>query len=77
MKGGETMDEYLKQPAPMSETAGTIANRAMREKRLTRQRFLELAMIAEELVTWLRAKGVQPDESCLIRDLAGQMWNLE
>jgi len=70
------MDEY-RQPAPMPETASVVGGRAIREKRLTRQRFLELAMIAEELVTWLRAKGVQPDESCLIRDLAGQMWNLE
>ena len=70
------MDDY-KQLIPMSETAGAIANRAMREKRLTRQRFLELAMIAEELITWLRAKGVRPDESCLIRDLTGQMWPLE
>jgi len=70
------MDEYG-QPAPMPETASVVGGRAIREKRLTRQRFLELAMIAEELVTWLRAKGVQPDESCLIRDLAGQMWNLE
>ncbi len=71
------MDRYLKQPAPMPETAGSIANRAMRERRLTRQRFLELAMIAEELVAWLRAKEVQTEEGCLIRDLAGQMWNLE
>jgi hypothetical protein len=61
----------------MAETASMIANRAMRERRLTRQRFLELALIADELVTWLRAKGVQPDESCLIRDLAGQMWPLD
>ncbi len=70
------MDEY-REPAPMPETASIAGGRAIREKRLTRQRFLELAMIAEELVTWLRTKGVQPDESCLIRDLAGQMWNLE
>ncbi len=70
------MDEY-REPAPMLETASIAGGRAIREKRLTRQRFLELAMIAEELVTWLRTKGVQPDESCLIRDLAGQMWNLE
>ncbi len=70
------MDEY-REPAPMPETASIAGGRAIREKRLTRQRFLELAMIAEELVTWLRAKGVHPDESCLIRDLAGQMWNLE
>ena len=70
------MDEY-REPAPMPETASTVGGRAIREKRLTRQRFLELAMVAEELVTWLRAKGVQPEESCLIRDLAGQMWNLE
>jgi hypothetical protein len=70
------MDEY-KQPAPMAEAASMMGNRALREKRLTRQRFLELAMIGDELVTWLRAKGVQPEESCLIRDLAGQMWNLE
>ena len=42
-----------------------------------REKPLELAMIAEELVTWLRAKGVQPGASCLIRDLAGQMWPLE
>jgi hypothetical protein len=67
------MDDY-KQPIPMSETASMIR---MREKRLTRQRFLELAMIADEMVTWLRAKGVQPDESCLIMELAGQMWPLE
>lgn len=70
------MDEY-REPATMPETASMVGGRPIREKRLTRQRFLELAMIAEELVTWLRAKGVQPDESCLIRDLAGQMWNLE
>ena len=70
------MVEY-KQPTPTAETASMIGATAMREKRLSRQRFLELAMIADELVTWLRAKGVQPDESCLIRDLAGQMWNLE
>ncbi len=70
------MDEY-RQPTPMAETASMIANRGMRERRLTRQRFLELALIADELVTWLRAKGVQPDESCLIRDLAGQMWSLD
>jgi hypothetical protein len=70
------MDEY-RQSAPMPETASVVGGRAIKEKRLTRQRFLELAMIAEELVTWLRAKGVQPDESCLIRDLAGQMWTLE
>jgi len=71
------MDEYLKQPTPTAETAAMIGARGMGEKRLTRQRFLELALIADELVTWLRAKGVQPDESCLIRDLAGQMWPLE
>ncbi len=71
------MEEYSKQPTPMPEPAGAMANRVIREKRLTRQRFLELAMIVEELVTWLRAKGVQPNEGCLIRDLAGQMWNLE
>ena len=70
------MDEY-RQPAPMSEAASITGARAMREKRLTRLRFLELAMIADELVTWLRAKGGQPDESCLIRDLTGQMWPLE
>lgn len=70
------MDEY-RQPTPMAETAAMIGAKGMREKRLTRQRFLELALIADELVTWLRAKGVQPDESCLIRDLAGQMWPLE
>ncbi len=71
------MDKYLREPVPMPETAAMVANRAMREKRLTRQRFLELALIADELVTWLRAKGVQPDESCLIRDLAGQMWPMD
>jgi hypothetical protein len=70
------MDEY-RQPTPMAETASMIGTRAPRERRLTRQRFLELALIADELVTWLRAKGVQPDESCLIRDLAGQMWPLD
>ena len=70
------MDEY-RQPAPMPDAASMIGTRAMREKRLTRLRFLELAMIADELVTWLRTKGVQHDESCLIRDLAGQMWSLE
>jgi len=70
------MDEY-KQPIPMAETASMIGTRAVREERVTRQRFLELAMIADELATWLRAKGVQPDESCLIRDLTGQMWPLE
>ena len=70
------MDEN-RQPAPMPEAASITGTRAMREKKLTRQRFLELALIADELVTWLRAKGVQPDESCLIRDLAGQMWPLE
>ena len=66
------MDEY-KQPIPMDETASMIGTRAVREEKVTRQRFLEMAMIADELVTWLRAKGVQPDESCLIRDLTGQM----
>ena len=71
------MNEYLKEPAPMPETASIAGGRTIREKRLTRQRFLELAMIAEELVTWLRAKEVQTEEGCLIRDLAGQMWNLE
>jgi hypothetical protein len=70
------MDEY-REPAPMPETASMAGGRPIREKRLTRQRFLELAMIAEELVTWLRAKEVRPDEGCLIRELAGQMWNLE
>ena len=70
------MDEY-REPVPMPETASMVGGRAIREKRLSRQRFLELAMIAEELVTWLRAKGVQTEEGCLIRDLAGQMWNLE
>jgi len=70
------MDEY-RQPAPMPEATPMVGARAIREKRLTRLRFLELAMIADELVTWLRMKGVQPDESCLIRDLAGQMWSLE
>ncbi len=70
------MDEY-REPAPMPETASIVGGRAIREKRLTRQRFLELAMIAEELVTWLQAKEVQTEEGCLIRDLAGQMWNLE
>ena len=70
------MDEY-KRSAPMAETAPMVGTRVPREKRLTRQRFLELALIADDLVTWLRAKGVQPDESYLIRDLAGQMWNLE
>ncbi len=70
------MDEY-RQPTTMAETAAMIGTRAMGERRLTRQRFLELALIADELVTWLRAKGVQPDESCLIRDLAGQMWPLD
>ena len=70
------MDEY-REPAPMPETASMVGGRAIREKRLTRHRFLELAMIAEELVTWLRAKEVQTEEGCIIRDLAGQMWNLE
>ena len=65
------MDEY-KQPTP----AETASMAGIRTKTLS-QRFLELALIADELVTWLRAKGVQPDESCLIRDLAGQMWPLE
>ena len=66
------MDEY-KQPTP----AETASMAGIRTKTLSRQRFLELALIADELVTWLRTKGVQPDESCLIRDLAGQMWPLE
>ena len=70
------MDEY-REPAPMPEATSMVGGRPVREKRLTRQRFLELAMIAEELVTWLRAKEVQTEEGCLIRDLAGQMWNLE
>ncbi len=70
------MDEY-REPAPMPETASMVGGRPIREMRLTRQRFLELAMIAEELVTWLRTKEVQIEEGCLIRDLAGQMWNLE
>lgn len=43
------MDEYLKQPTPMAETAAMIGARGMREKRLTRKRFLELALIADEL----------------------------
>jgi len=44
-------------------------------KRAKRQRYLELAVIANELCAFLEDKGVTQEEGCDVRRLAENMWN--
>jgi len=47
-------------------------------ERITRTRFLELAQIANDLLSWLEEeKGVKPEELCFIRRMAEQMQALK
>ena len=49
-------------------------DRYINVKRAKRQRYLELAVIANELCAFLEDKGVDQNEGCKVRRLAEDMW---
>ena len=44
--------------------------------KMTMKRYLELARISKDLVDFLRRRGVKRFESCLIREIAGNLWEI-
>jgi len=50
-------------------------DRYLNVKRAKRQRYLELAAIANEVCAFLEDKGVTQEEGCDVRRLAEDMWN--
>lgn len=59
--------------APMELRAAIGRDRAL----LTRQRYLELTEIAQNLCDMLEKMGVKPHEGCTIRQIAESLWNLK
>ncbi len=44
---------------------------------MTRTRYIELVKIAKELCDWLEKKGIKQDESCKVRKLTEELWEMK
>lgn len=47
---------------------------AVREPKITRERLVELMLLAQETVAWLESKGLKTGEQCAFRHFAETLW---
>lgn len=46
------------------------------DTRMTRKRYLELTILANELTKWMAKNGIQQHEGCVLRRLTEELWGM-